>query len=107
MAGKLHREIGELSADSKKHQQALKAGNALLQIYDELQYPSYSFATVYYDLFQITITRAKTRKLAMAHIQKAYEHAFCFYGDDNNKTVQKFKSYIETPWLHKNHAWIN
>ncbi len=105
--GELDTCILKLGSNSNQHGQALRRGETLLKMYDELLSSSLLYSRTHYDLFQIAICRAKTHKKAMYHIRKAYEHAQLFYGYENHEIVQKYKLLVDNPSTHRNYAYIN
>lgn len=105
--GVLDELIGNLGSNPSQHRRALKAGDALLKTYDELDYSSLSYHRTHYDLFQIAVCKGKTRGKALHHIIKAYEHARLFYGYENNEVVQQYKQLVDDPSSHRNYACID
>ena len=67
----LDRSIQELLRWSKT-EHTIRAGESLVKIYDEFQVSDRLYSRVYYDLFQIAITRRSTLKLGSRYIRQAY-----------------------------------
>ncbi len=102
----LDRNILELGRWGKT-EQAIRAGESLLKIHDEFQVSDRLYSRVYYDLYQIAITRKSTLKLGSRYIKQAYTHALRFYGRKEDETVMRMKHFMENPSAHRNYRCID
>jgi hypothetical protein len=102
----LDKKICELGSQGKT-EQAIRAGESLIKLHDELKASDMQYSRVYYDLYQIAITRKKTVKLGTKYIREAYTHALLFYGREEDEQVKKFKHYVEHPSTHRNYRLID
>ncbi len=102
----LDRNIQELMRCNKT-EHAIRAGESLVKIYDEFQVPDRLYSRVYYDLFQIAITRKSTLKLVSRYIWQAYTHALRYYGREEDEEVMNVKHYMENPSAHFNYRYID
>lgn len=105
-AKELDDEIME-TASSGKIEVALRKGVALLRIYDELQFSSWSYQRTYYDLFQVAITKKKYVEKGRRFIRQAYEALLAYTGDEHHPNVQRFKALIASPQDHRNYLILN
>ena len=90
-----------------KVEEAIRAGELLIKIYDKLQASDKAYSRSYYDLYQIAIMKKSTVELGSKYIQQAYTHALRFYGREENESVRKFKHYLDNPSWHRNHRRID
>ncbi|KAL7554806.1 hypothetical protein ACHAWF_018346 [Thalassiosira exigua] len=102
----LDKKIMDLGCRGKT-EQAIRAGTALLKLYDDLQLSDFQRVRTYYDLFQVAITKQKTVREGQRFIQEGYKHALQFYGRETHPEVQKYKQYAQKPSLHRNYRCIN
>lgn len=85
---------------------AIRAGTALLKIYNQLQCSDLMYARTYYDMFQVAISRQQSLKQGVAFMKKGCEHALVFYGPEHEVT-HKYRRYSETPSLHRNYRLLS
>jgi hypothetical protein len=102
----LDKKIFELGSQGKT-EQAIWAGESLIKLHNELNASDMEYSRVYYDLYQIAITRKKTVNLGMKYIQKAHTHALRFYGREEDEHVKKYKHFVEHPSAHRNYRLID
>jgi hypothetical protein len=85
---------------------AIRKGKALLQIYDKLNESSWRYQRIYYDLFQVAITKKKYLKDGLEYIRKAHEVALAFTSDKDNEWVSQMKSLVDSPSSHRNYLLL-
>lgn len=102
----LDRKIMILGSHGKS-EAAIRAGTALIKLYDELQCSDMLYARTYYDLFQVAIPKSRTMQQGHGFIKKAYEHGLLFYGREAHEAVRQYKKYAEQPSLHRNYRCID
>jgi hypothetical protein len=73
--------------------QAFRAGEELLRLYDEVQDGPFMYARTYYDLFQVAVTRRATLDQAQEYANRAYQEARLFLGDIDTATLCKYRTY--------------
>jgi len=76
---------------ARQFDEALAVGREMLQIYDALQASPLLYMRTYYDMFQLTVTRTCTLKMAQEYIDKAYSTAVMVFGDRDIREVRRFK----------------
>mmetsp|Transcript_26668 Transcript_26668/g.36654 ORF Transcript_26668/g.36654 Transcript_26668/m.36654 type:complete len:648 (-) Transcript_26668:179-2122(-) len=86
---------GELKLDH-----AMRAGKALIKLYDELKLSPMWYARTYYEMFQIAIARRSTTTDAKRYIQKACEYGMLFHGFEC-ASVNRYKQYAANPTSHR------
>jgi hypothetical protein len=102
----LDEKIGEYG-QRMQTEKAIKAGEHLLQLYEELHWGVPGFIRTYYDLFQVGIMRRSTLqkgkyyiRLAVTNEKKMYEGL-----DDQNElgNISMHQKYAEHPETHRNY----
>eukprot|EP00978_Attheya_sp_CCMP212_P019254 scaffold53688_cov55-Attheya_sp.AAC.1 len=97
---------GILTTGSRgKVELALRRGQALLKIYDELNCSTWLYQRTYYDLFQVAITKKKFVEDGRKYIRKTYEAALAYTSDDQDPSVQRFRDLMDAPHTHRNYLW--
>lgn len=82
---------------------ALKKGASLLKLCEKYDMSSLHYFRVYFDMFQMAVTKRKTLSLAKSHIRKAYKAALDFCHDEACGEVLQLKPLIDSPQLHRNY----
>ena len=90
-----------------KSDKAIRAGERLLKLYDELHWPTQSYVRTCYDIFQVAIMRRATLKegvrymqLGLAMEQKHYEG---LNEPERLGSIARYDSYIKHPESHRNY----
>jgi hypothetical protein len=86
-----------------KTEHAVRAGAALIKLYDEMKAPDIRYSRTHYDMFSMNITRKKTLQVGLAHLRKAHEHALRFYGWEENEVVREYSPLLSNPTSHPNY----
>jgi SET domain len=89
-------------ARSGRGNDAVRAGEALLALYDELGESDKLRVATYYDLFQISIGKQSTLAKGQWYARRAAELAEQFYGA-NHSEAQRFAALAEHPEQHRNY----
>jgi len=83
--------------------QAIRAGESLIKLHDKFHASDRLYSRVYYDLFQIAITKKSSVKLGSKYILQAYTHALRFYGREEDEEVKRLKRFVDSPSAHRNY----
>lgn len=102
----LDRIIADLGRRNKT-EQAIRAGESLIKIYDEVQASDRKYSRVYFDLYQIAIMRKSTLKLGLRYIRQAHTHALRYYGREEDEEVRNVKHFMDNPSAHFNYRYID
>jgi hypothetical protein len=99
---KMHRLDKEIVEYGRSFQfdQAFRAGEELLRLYDEVQDGPFMYARTYYDLFQVAVTRRETLDKARVYIDSAYKEARLFLGDLSTAALRKYRTYAADITMH-------
>jgi hypothetical protein len=105
-AQRLEDDIMNLGCDGQI-EAAMITGEALLGIYDELNFSSWKYYCRYYDLFQVAITKRKfAEEQGNRYIRLAYEAVLAYTEDDQDDQVKRMKSFVANPQSHGNHLCL-
>lgn len=102
----LDQSIFELGSQGRVGQ-AIRAGESLIKLHDKFQASDRTYSRVYYDLYQIAITKLSSVKLGSKFILEAYTHALRFYGREEDEEVRKLKIFVDNPSAHRNYRIID
>lgn len=90
-----------------KVEEAIRDGELLIKIYDELQASDRAYSRTYYDLYQVAIMKKSYVKLGLKYIRQAYTHELRFCGREVDGSVKKFKHFVDNPDAHPNYRWLD
>jgi hypothetical protein len=80
---------------------ALKIGNELIKIYDELQMSPIFYVRTYYDMFQHANMKFDTTHLAKKYVQLALDYNIIFHGSDVKcDAIDNMKRYVKDQSSH-------
>ena len=99
---RLHALDDELGAHmgSARFDEGLRCGREMLVLYDELHEGPRLYAQLYYDLFQLAVTRRATLAASAAYIRQALENRLLFRGDPADEECVRFRELIQDPTAH-------
>lgn len=86
---------------------AVRAGKALLKLYDRYHASSWLYQRTYYDLYQMATTKQRTVPDGVRSIRKAYEAALAFTSDPENDSVVRMKGFMDDPSSHRNYLTLD
>ncbi|KAJ8604516.1 hypothetical protein CTAYLR_000929 [Chrysophaeum taylorii] len=82
--------------------QALRCGEAILRLYDDLQESHKLYAKTYYEMFQLAVARRKTLAKAKGYIKLAHDNYLHFLGDAvTDETLEMYALLVKSPAAHR------
>lgn len=102
---KLDDEILRLGGQGKV-EMALRKGELLLNLYEELGLSMWLYQRTYYDLFQVCITKQKFLSQGRRYIGMAHQALVAFSKDDQHPEAVRFDDLMKNPHIHRNYLLL-
>lgn len=99
------REIMSLAERRETVDAAVAKGYEQLELLQELQCSSRCLARVYYDLFQVAVSKRGNARVAAQLASLALQHRVAFVGEEDEE-AQRYKLFATRPQAHRNYGLL-